>query len=145
MVSSDHEVTSDDDIDEARAMGENLIYQILDRKPMEVVKGLIDAGAPLWYQDDDGNSALHAAAYAENEELVKYLIEKGALWNAGTATHVFLSRTVAERGPPVDQLHNSAGDVALSMNNETIYTLIRDAGIRSGTLLRVNEVERNSK
>lgn len=32
----------------------------------------------------------------------------------------------------VDDLHNTAGDIALSMNNESCYRLIRDAGIRSG-------------
>ena len=34
----------------------------------------------------------------------------------------------------VDHLQNTAGDIALSFNNELIYTLIRDAGIRSGAL-----------
>ena len=33
----------------------------------------------------------------------------------------------------VDNLHNTAGDVALSLNNGASYTIIRDAGIRSGT------------
>lgn len=32
----------------------------------------------------------------------------------------------------MDNLRNSAGDIALSLNNEACYTLIRDAGIRSG-------------
>ena len=32
----------------------------------------------------------------------------------------------------VDNLHNTAGDIALSMNNEKCYRVIRDAGIRSG-------------
>jgi len=32
----------------------------------------------------------------------------------------------------VDNLHNTAADIALSMNNENCYRLIRDAGIRSG-------------
>lgn len=35
----------------------------------------------------------------------------------------------------MDDLHNSAGDVALSLNNEECYNLIRDAGIRSEMLL----------
>lgn len=70
-------------IDEVVALGQNLISQVLSRKPFETAKALIDAGAPLWVQDDDGTSALHAAAYTENEELVRYLIENGAIWNAG--------------------------------------------------------------
>lgn len=32
----------------------------------------------------------------------------------------------------VDKLQNTAGDIALSFNNDKIYTLIRDAGIRAG-------------
>lgn len=44
----------------------------------------------------------------------------------------------------VDNLHNTAADIALSMNNENCYRLIRDAGIRSGkprgSFLRSEEV-----
>ena len=32
----------------------------------------------------------------------------------------------------VDNLHNTAADIALSVNNENCYRLIRDAGVRSG-------------
>jgi len=32
----------------------------------------------------------------------------------------------------VDNLENTAGDIALSFNNQAVYVLIRDAGIRSG-------------
>lgn len=32
----------------------------------------------------------------------------------------------------VDNLHNTAGDIALSLNNDECYQIIRDAGIRSG-------------
>jgi hypothetical protein len=34
----------------------------------------------------------------------------------------------------VDDLKNTAGDIALSFNDEGIYTIIRDAGIRAGNL-----------
>lgn len=34
----------------------------------------------------------------------------------------------------VDHLQNTAGDVALSLNNEACYTIIRDAGLRAGVL-----------
>ncbi|EKM54393.1 uncharacterized protein PHACADRAFT_123415 [Phanerochaete carnosa HHB-10118-sp] len=111
------DLDTDATIEEATAFGTHLIETILNRAPFNIVKAQIDAGAPLWFQDDEGTSPLHAAAYVENEELVRYLIGQGAVWNA------------------VDNSHNSSGDVALSMNNETIYTLIRDAGIRSELLL----------
>ena len=41
------------------------------------------------------------------------------------------SRTLTSRHP-VDNLHNTAGDIALSLNNENGYSIVRDAGIRSG-------------
>ncbi|KAG2059177.1 hypothetical protein BDR06DRAFT_949851 [Suillus hirtellus] len=111
-----------DDIDDPEIialteLGTTLIQAILEKEPISNVQDLIDAGAPLWYQDDDGTSALHAAAYVENEQLVKLLIEEGAVWNA------------------VDNLQNTAGDIALSLNNVACYNLIRDAGIRSELLL----------
>lgn len=87
MVSNEDKVLNEEQIDEVVALGQNLIAQILDRKPVEIVQGLVDAGAPLWFQEDDGTSALHAAAYVENEKLVRYLIEQGAIWNAGTSSH----------------------------------------------------------
>ncbi|KZT72065.1 hypothetical protein DAEQUDRAFT_664661 [Daedalea quercina L-15889] len=96
------------------ALGQALVECILERQPLALVQKMVADGGPLWYQDDEGTSALHAAAYTENEELVRYLIQEGAVWNA------------------VDNLHNTAGDVALSMNNEACYNLVRDAGIRSG-------------
>lgn len=37
----------------------------------------------------------------------------------------------------VDNLHNTAGDIVLSMNNEACYNIIRDAGIRSGKLCSI--------
>ncbi|KAL1748763.1 S-adenosyl-L-methionine-dependent methyltransferase [Schizophyllum fasciatum] len=81
---------------------------------MDTIQQAIEIGAPLWYQnEEEGISALHAAAYMQNEELVKLLLQKGAVWNA------------------VDKLQNTAGDIALSFNNASLYTLIRDAGIRA--------------
>ena len=77
------DVDADAAIEEATEFGTRLIQTILNRAPFEAVKAQIDAGAPLWFQDDEGTSALHAAAYVESEELVRYLIEQGAVWNAG--------------------------------------------------------------
>ena len=64
-------------------LGGYLIFSILQRRPLPKILTLIDAGAPLWYQDDEGTSPLHAAAYIEDVELVRVLIQKGAIWNAG--------------------------------------------------------------
>ncbi|KAF8554730.1 hypothetical protein OG21DRAFT_1508615 [Imleria badia] len=109
-----------DDMEEINALtelGTTLIQAILEKEPLDNIRDLIDAGAPLWFQDNEGTSPLHAAAYAGNEQLVKLLLDEGAVWNA------------------VDNLGNTAGDIALSMNNDACYTLIRDTGIRAELLL----------
>jgi type IV protein arginine methyltransferase len=83
--SSDSSSAADPDIEAASLIGEQLISSILADQPIVVIKNLIDNSAPLWYQTDEGISCLHAAAYCQNTELVKYLIEKGAVWNAGVS------------------------------------------------------------
>ncbi|KAF9268947.1 arginine methyl transferase [Marasmius fiardii PR-910] len=99
-------------------LGETLITMILQDEPNSSIREQIKNGAPLWYQDElEGISALHAAVYMQNEGLVKYLLAEGAVWNA------------------VDHRNHTAGDIALSYNNDKIYTLIRDHGIRSEMLL----------
>jgi len=37
----------------------------------------------------------------------------------------------------VDYLQNTAGDIALSYNDDEIYRAIRNEGIRSGTLVQL--------
>lgn len=76
----------DADIEQvAVTLGETLVQQILDGKPLEDIKASLDIGAPVWYQTlTEGLSALHAAAYMQNHSLAKLLIERGAIWNAGT-------------------------------------------------------------
>ncbi|KAJ7188177.1 arginine methyl transferase [Mycena filopes] len=97
---------SEEDLDALTATGDTLINAILSEQPLESVKQLIASGAPLWFQNDlEGLSCLHAAAYTQNKELVRLLIEV------------------------------TAGDIALSFNNEEIYTIIRDAGIRAELVL----------
>ncbi|GAW05193.1 arginine methyl transferase [Lentinula edodes] len=99
-------------------LGEYLIDSILRGESIDAIKLIVQEGAPLWYQtESEGMSALHAAAYMQNTELVQYLIDEGAIWNS------------------VDNLKYTAADVALSFNNETIYTIIRNAGIRAEMLL----------
>ncbi|KAJ7783236.1 arginine methyl transferase [Mycena metata] len=110
--------TSEDDIDALTTLGDTLIDAILSEQPLESIKEIIASGAPLWYQNDsEGISCLHAATYTQNQGLVQLLIEAGAVWNAA------------------DYLQNTAGDIALSFNNEEIYSIIRDAGIRAELLL----------
>ena len=63
------DMDTDAAVEEATEFGMRLIQSILNRAPFAVVKAQVDAGAPLWFQDEEGTSALHAAAYVENEEL----------------------------------------------------------------------------
>ncbi|KAK7053335.1 Arginine N-methyltransferase 2 [Paramarasmius palmivorus] len=110
--------TTSEDVDELAQLGETLISMILQDEPVPELEILIKNGAPLWYANEsEGLTALHAAAYMRNEDLVRMLIKEGALWNA------------------VDHLNNTAGDIALSFNDQVIYTLIRDYGLRSELLL----------
>lgn len=77
-------VDVEEEIEVVTALGSKLIWAILEHEPLENIKALIDSGAPLWYQDEaEGMSPLHAAAYGQNEDLVKLLIDEGAVWNAG--------------------------------------------------------------
>ena len=73
------------ELGEIAALGQALIDAILDYAPIEDMQKLLDEDAPLWYQDECGWSALHAAASVEDAELVKTLLQRGALWNAGKA------------------------------------------------------------
>jgi hypothetical protein len=50
-----------------------------------------------------------------------------------SSTHIF--GYVQQNLLVVDKLQNTAGDIALSLNNEPCYTAIRDAGIRAGKVL----------
>ncbi|KAI0313006.1 hypothetical protein OF83DRAFT_1066264 [Amylostereum chailletii] len=119
MSSDGEDLDSAESVKQLVDLGLSLIEAILACKPLADVKTIIDAGAPLWFQDDDGWSPLHAAASTENEELISLLISEGAPWNS------------------VDNLGNSPGDIALSLNNEECYTLIRDAGLRSEIILQL--------
>jgi len=106
----------------ATHLGEDLIEKILNNEPTEVISAILESGAPVWYQNaSEGTSSLHAATFTQSVDLVNLLLENGAVWNA------------------VDHRKNTAGDIALSFNNLEIYTLIRDAGIRSELLLSLLE------
>lgn len=116
----DVQLSDDEDMEELNAiteLGTTLIQAIFEKEPLNNIQDLIDAGAPVWFQDNQGTSPLHAAAYVGNQEFVKLLLNEGAVWNE------------------VDNLGNTAGDIALSINNDACYTQIRDAGIRAELLL----------
>lgn len=76
---------SDDDmdVDALVGQGQELVDAIFRRRPLSEIKAMIAVGAPVWYQDDEGTSPLHAAAYVEDQDLIRFLVAEGALWNAG--------------------------------------------------------------
>jgi type IV protein arginine methyltransferase len=76
-------VDSNSALDALTVLGEHLIKSIMAGEPLEAISKIVEADAPLWYQDDEGMSPLHAAAYQRNSQLAEYLIQKGAVWNAG--------------------------------------------------------------
>ena len=81
----------EDDENEIAAIGLALINAILEYAPIEEIQKLLDDDAPLWYQDEeDGWSALHAAASVEDAELVKNLLQHGAVWNSGETPFLYL-------------------------------------------------------
>lgn len=71
--------------DVAVLLGTQLIENILANASLSEVQEFVKStDAPVWYQDEvEGISALHAAAYVRNPEMVKWLIKEGAVWNAG--------------------------------------------------------------
>lgn len=80
---SGSEASDSSDVENLLELGQALIYGILQRKPHDDIRVMLDEGAPLWYQDEDGWSCLHAAASLEDEKLIKVLLDEGAVWNTG--------------------------------------------------------------
>lgn len=71
------------DADAAVELGTALIDAILAGHSLARVKELAK-DAPLWFQaPETGWSALHAAAFREDVQLTKFLVDRGAVWNAG--------------------------------------------------------------
>lgn len=132
--------TEDAELSPLLSLGQQLVEQIFDNAPLSALKSLVDSGAPLWFQDSEGVSALHAAAYSEREEVVNWLLEAGAVWNAGGLVLSLYSGRRAHlfNTNVVDALGYTAGDIALSFNNASIYRTIRDAGLRSGEPFELN-------
>lgn len=75
---------TDSEIETLSELGELLIDAIISDEPTAGIIRIIDSDAPLWYQNEaEGMSPLHAAAYRQNSEIAKLLIDRGAVWNAG--------------------------------------------------------------
>jgi hypothetical protein len=96
----DYDETVSDSDSEIEALGRALVNAILDHAPPEDVQKLLDEDeAPLWYQDEDGWSALHAAASVEDAGLVKDLLQRGAPWNSCERSPVLSSHVFTALHP----------------------------------------------
>jgi ankyrin repeat protein len=94
----DNDCGETDPENDIETLGQALINAILGRAPSEDVQKLLDEDeAPVWYQDEDGWSALHAAASIEDAELVKCLLQRGAPWNSGERSHLCCLHTHCTR------------------------------------------------
>jgi type IV protein arginine methyltransferase len=97
LLDSDHDSDQlEAELAEIAELGQALIDGVLEYVPIEDVHKLLDDDAPLWYQDECGWTALHAAASVENAELVKILLQRGALWNAGKTRSLTCSSRICE-------------------------------------------------
>jgi len=109
-------MATDEDIEALSMLGGYLIFSTLHRRP---ILTLVDAGAPLWYQDDEGTFPLHAATYTEDEELISRKERFGMqVWSFGAK---YLGSCSSLSFFVVNNLCNTAADIALSMNNKNCY------------------------
>ncbi|WFD42848.1 type IV protein arginine methyltransferase [Malassezia psittaci] len=81
-----------------------------------------DGSADAWYADEElGWDAMHYAADAGSDAVVKLLLQSGGLWNA------------------VDKLGFTAGDIAWSRNATTSYMALLEEGVRQSFLATLLE------
>ena|ERR1700761_3975652 len=74
-------------------LGSALILSIMRKAPRSEIDQLIERGAPMWFQDEEGHSALHAACFVEDSALAQLLIDRHAVWNAGTTASPYHTPT----------------------------------------------------
>ncbi|GAA6042940.1 hypothetical protein JCM8097_000008 [Rhodosporidiobolus ruineniae] len=108
------------EVEEHLALSLRLIDAVLDHED-QLVRTLVEQEkVECWVQDQQGWTALHAAAYTGNTDHLSLLLRSGnAVWNI------------------VDNLGCTAGDIAYSMNNAAAYDLLLQEGIRSEMLRAV--------
>jgi protein arginine N-methyltransferase 2 len=120
-------------------------------EPLDSIKQLIaSGGAPLWYQNEsEGTSRLFPAGVNQTSGERNIMPACCCLCpRSRTCQPPYTGRRrlecryvqVIQFSSPmfiplsVDYLGSTAGDIALSFNNEDIYMIIRDAGIRAGAM-----------
>lgn len=86
----------------------------------EIAKALIDAGASLNFQNNDGSTALHTAAFFCRPEIVKMLLAKGADKTIKNKYNVTAYENVAgpfqEVKPVYDMMVSALGPMGLTLD-----------------------------
>lgn len=63
-----------------------LLFSAIVAKENHQIEKLLVTDAPLWYQEpESGWTVLHVAAHNRDLPLMKKLLDKGAIWNAGSS------------------------------------------------------------
>lgn len=112
-----------------------LISAAVFGKPEEA-KILIDAGADLNFQNNDGSTALHSAAFFCRPEIVKMLIEKGADKNIknkfGATPYETIAGSFEESKPVYDMMGKMLAPMGLKLD----YGYIEKTRPEIATLLK---------
>lgn len=120
-LNSAFEIENGEEFTEAKEeLALSLITTIL-ANDIDAAKALVsEKMADSWFQDDQGWTALHAAASIGNLDLCTFLLRSGnGVWNL------------------TDALGNTAGDIAFSLNESEVYQFLLQEGIRSEMLKAV--------
>ncbi|BGP07510.1 Arginine N-methyltransferase 2 [Rhodotorula toruloides] len=121
-LAGDKDTAAQDDLDERVALALRLIDAVLDEDDRLVRMLVLEEKVDAWVQDQQGWTALHAAAYTGNVEHIKLLLRKSnAVWAMP------------------DNLGCTAGDIAFSMNHDRAYEELLAEGIRAEMLRSVLE------
>lgn len=112
-----------------------LISAAVFGKPEEA-KILIDAGADLNFQNNDGSTALHTAAFFCRPEIVKMLLAKGADKNItnkyGATPYQSVAGSFEEAKPAYDMMTKILGPMGLKLD----YAYVEKTRPEIATLLK---------
>jgi uncharacterized protein len=102
----------------------------------EEAKILIDAGADLNFQNNDGSTALHSAAFFCRPEIVQMLLDKGANKNItnkfGATPYMSVAGPFEAMKPTYDMMGKVLGPMGLKLD----YTYVEKTRPEIATLLK---------
>ncbi|KAE8232486.1 hypothetical protein CF326_g2480 [Tilletia indica] len=108
---------------DARLALNRTLLQVVQAGDLAATKECLKAGADAWFESDEedglGWSALHLAVVANSPEIVQFLLQRGAIWNA------------------VDPRGFTAAQLAWSLNYVECYQLLFEEGVRHSMLMNM--------